>query len=446
MKVPMPYQVTGSDWLSSKYTAMLADEQGLGKTLQTIMACQRIGARRILVVAPASVRTVWVREFAEAGLKAEVVTGAIYAQLMPDISIVSWDWIADYGIAATTGALWDVLVVDEAHYAKNQNSRRTRALLAASYAVGIDASGEKVMGKGVAHHARRVWALSGTPMPNEPSELWCWARTLKGTQWSFGQWVERFCVNVQTSSGTLRRTARSSTMKELNAVLKGFSLRRKKADVLKDLPPLWKQTLPLMLEPKDKWALENFAEESGFQFSDYNNPGAMLDALAKNVKHQSALRRKIGALKVKLFVPLIREQLENNAIDKVILFAVHKDVVYALEKGLAPFGVVKITGETTANARTEAVDKFQTDPSIRVFIGNIQAAGTGITLTAASTLYMVESSWVPGDNDQAMARPHRIGQTNAVTAITVVLADSIDEAVMNTLASKERAINTVVNK
>lgn len=157
-------------------------------------------------------------------------------------------------------------------------------------------------------------------------------------------------------------------------------------------------------------------------------------------------RRWLGAVKASGMVDIIYDELENKAYDKVVIFAHHKQVIQFLKAKLAKFGVLVIDGSTTQKGREKAIDNFQYDKLFRVFIGQNIAAGTGITLTAAHEVIMLEPDWVPSNNAQSIMRCHRIGQKKPVRARFVRLADTLDDYISDTLARKTREIVRIVDE
>ena len=157
-------------------------------------------------------------------------------------------------------------------------------------------------------------------------------------------------------------------------------------------------------------------------------------------------RRLCGMAKAKPVADLLYQELEDGGLDKVVIFAHHKDVVDLIARDLERFGVRTITGATPAKDRAAYVDHFQTDPSVRVIVANIVAGGVGITLTAAADVVFAEQSWTPGDNAQAADRCHRIGQTRRVRVRFMALAGTIDEAITQSLRQKIRMIREVLGE
>jgi SNF2 family DNA or RNA helicase len=409
-----PYQETGAAWLAKVGRGLLADEMGLGKSAQAIVAAQRLNpAPTVAVVCPASLRENWYREFER------------FWDGLPsyDLHVESYDKVARGELGDRE---YDVLILDEAHYLKNHKAKRTQAIL-----------GRKCDGKGgLVARAKHVFALTGTPTPNNPSELWPLARALfpeaiwnLKTERPMAYWTftERYCVVRDTGFGL--KIIKGRNVAELRERLGPHVLRRRKEEVLQDLPPIRFEMLPvegkLTLPPDgkvDAALVADILEAKG------------VDGLAEIAPHVASLRRLTGLAKVGPVIEWVKEWLEGGG-QKLVLFAHHRDVILALEEGLGA-GVASVTGATTPLLRQEAIDDFQNDPGCRVFIGQLQAAGTGLTLTAASDLLFVETSWVPAENQQAAMRIHRIGQRNACLVRVASLAGSIDEDIQEALKRK----------
>lgn len=416
-----PYQVEGASFLAHQPTALLADDMGLGKSAQAITAAAAVGAKHIGVVCPASLRENWRREF---NLFWMVEQGADFR--MPMVYIESYDKIIRG--AWENLARLDVLILDEAHYLKTKDTKRTLAVLGK---------------KGLLHllKPKHVWCLTGTPTPNHPAELWPILYNLapetiqieskKPKPMAYWTFVNKYCKTVDNGFGT--QIVGGKNMETLREKIAPFVLRRKKADVLKDLPGLRVSELPLY----DKGALAALKkqipeEELLSVVAALEDHGA--DGLARIAPHVATLRRVTGMAKVAVCAEWAKDYLSQTR-KKIVIFAHHKMVLDVLQE---EFGIeaVRLDGSCTPEQRQSAVDKFQTNPLCRVFLGQLQAAGVGITLTAAEVCLIVEPSWVPSENEQAIMRIHRIGQENHCFAYFACLADSIDEKIVKVAARK----------
>jgi SWI/SNF-related matrix-associated actin-dependent regulator 1 of chromatin subfamily A len=423
-----PYQQQGACFLSYVQRGLLADEMGLGKSAQAIAACVELGARDrcVLVICPASLVENWKREFKK------------FSNLTPIVT--SYNKADSLRTAVPAGDKWDVLILDEAHYLKTKDSKRTKAIF-----------GEKCNGaEGLVADSKHVFLLTGTPIPNNPSELWPMLRavmpdaierpTKKGTIKPMAYWtfVERFCVTQDTGFGI--KIIKGRNLAELKARIRPFVLRRKKGEVLKDLPPIRFDTLALDGAPIGDWKRVGLGTEDELKLIEKALADDGVAGLKAIAPHVAQLRRVTGMAKVPAAIEWIKEHFEGGG-GKLVVFAHHTDVIEALDKALRDdVGTHVLHGGTPTHMRQAAVDAFQTNPDIRLFIGQIQAAGTGITLTAASDVLFVESSWVPAENEQAAMRVHRIGQKNACLIRFAMLAGSIDEQIQKAVMRKTQDI------
>lgn len=427
-----PYQETGAAWLAKGSRVGLFDEPGLGKTAQAIAALDQIKAERVIVVCPAAVREVWKGEFKKfSTVPRRILKGSTVRDLYmfqrhkADVFIVSYEMAAKWA-AKLEGDLYDVLILDESHYVKTHDALRTRALLG----FRCDGSG------GLARWAGRVWFLTGTPAPNDPVDMWPFLRFTGATDLGRLRFKDKFFTVIGVGIYSAKHTLKKQMIPELQGQIKAYSLRRTKADINLQLPPIWLTTQTvdgdtheiktlLRSYPGLEAAIVAAVEKGGLSF---------LDAA-----HIGTLRRLVGEAKAPAFVAMIREELAASD-EKLVVMGLHKRCLAIVAEGLKQFGVVTLTGDTPEGQRVEAVRRFQEDPEIRVFVGQIRAAGTGLTLTAGANVVMVETDWAPAANAQALMRVHRIGQTKTVRARFITLANSIDEHVQGTVARKTREI------
>lgn len=430
------YQQTGSQWLTARKSALLADEPGLGKSAQAIVAAESIGAKNVLILCPAIGRISWdreIRKFSSLTSSRQIHVAQTSKALLPPRSGAALTIICSYDLAARhdfRGLEFDLLILDEAHFLKSPKAKRTKAVMG---------------GGGIVRRAKRVWALTGTPMPNHAGELWILLYTFGVTRLKYLEFVDRYCYvgDLGNITGT-----KKDKIPELKAMLGKIMLRRKKEDVLKDLPPLLYSELvveagKVKLDSAEKALVEKQLEKfMGLERHDGDDETFLriLEATAGSI---STLRRYLGMQKVAPVVELVRQELESYPSQKVVLFAIHREVVMQLMAGLKDFGAVAITGTTPTFVREKSVREFQENPHCRVFIGNIQACGTSITLTASDQVLFVEQEWVPAANAQAAQRCHRIGQTRAVNARFVAIANSLDEKIAAVLRRKTDEISAV---
>jgi SWI/SNF-related matrix-associated actin-dependent regulator of chromatin subfamily A-like protein 1 len=426
------YQHQGVAWLVDKLAAhravLLADDAGLGKSLETLTTAHRIGAERVLIICPAGARRVWSAEIhrwfpakddrvclVEPGTKVSDIQPRLNP-LQPVILILGYDETSNFKsriIPHLKYIRWDLLVLDECHYLKNP-SYRTQAI----YGVyGSRNNGAK----GLADYADKVLLLSGTPTPNHAGELWqhyrtFWPSSLGPKRLTQYEFEDRFTRYRDTVFG--RQVTGSKNQGELRAALADVVLRRRKSEVLTELPPLQLQDIPLAPSPwRGDLKLPADADDED-----------LIRALRSPDTAVATMRRELGLAKTPGTIAWVQERMAST--HKLLIFAWHHAVIDLLYRGLTEFYPVVVTGETSPKARAEAVARFQDHAGTRIFIGQILAAGTAITLTAASEVAIVEPSWVPGENYQAICRAHRLGQRDSVLASFLFLPGTLDERIM----------------
>ena len=427
-----PYQEEGAAFLARKERAGIFDDMGVGKSAQLIRALDLIGAKRGLVICPAAVREVWVGEFRKfAQRPRRILKGRdiqdlnLWLRGKADVLLLSYE-MATAWAKRLEGDLMDFIIFDEAHYLKNDQSQRTRAML------GSDCSGDY----GLARWAAHVWFATGTPNPNDAADIWSIMRFCKATPLNRRIFRDRY-YRQKVGTHSVQNTPRDEMLPELKQAIRSFSIRRTKKEAGLQLPPIWLTTVTvdgdtaeirdLMRQyPDMEAAILQAIEAGGLSFID--------------AQHIATLRRLVGEAKAPAFVELLAEELQDG-LEQVVVFGLHVKALDHIEAGLLRRGVTvsRLDGSTSEKQRQAAVEDFQAGRS-RVFLGNIKAAGTGLTLTAASDLIMFESSWSPADNAQALMRVHRIGQTRNVNARFITLANSIDVIVSETVARKTAAI------
>ena len=428
-----PYQQEGARWLTSKSHALLADEMGLGKSAQAIAAVDALASPNpTLVLCPAVARINWSREFAKFskhGWRGNVLlTGASAFDPSAPTTICSYDLATANAavLSSLSSVQWGSLILDESHYLKSTDTKRTLA----------------VLGKGgLVHRAVRTWALSGTPAPNYPNELWPVLYTFGATRLMYEQFVERYCVTRHTPYGT--KICGGRNISELRARIAPWILRRRKAEVMTDLPPILFSGMVVEAGPVPEGYipagdLESMAELEP-KVAARLDPDALPTAGAVNSEVRS-WHRWVGLQKVEPVAELISAELAAGGYRKIVLFAVHRGVIAELKKRLAPFGAVSLHGGMTPEKRDASIRRFMSRDDCRVFIGQTTAAGTAISLTAAYQVVFVECDWVPATNQQAAMRVHRIGQTMPVTVRVIGLAGSLDERIQETLRRKTRVL------
>jgi SWI/SNF-related matrix-associated actin-dependent regulator 1 of chromatin subfamily A len=305
------------------------------------------------------------------------------------------------------------VILDEAHYCKTPSSKRTKAALK------------------LAAGAKWAWLLSGTPMPNDPRELYpvfkaLWPRYCEehGVTTAF-KWMDRYCSWTESDYGYRVWGTKPACRTELLPALRQIMLRRRLEDVALELPPL--RTTVQYLDP-DPGMAQELAE---------------LGADMVGEEHMSRMRRFLGTYKASRIGKIINDELEQGQYDGVVVLYHHHDTRDTLAALLAGHQVHGFDGSTTSPMRQVEIERFQHAGG--VFLAQQGAAGVGITLTRASEIVLVEPSWSPEDNNQAIKRIHRIGQDKPCRARLFAVPDSLDEGLMNALARKSAMVKEVVD-
>ena len=454
LETPFPYQIEGAKFLASKPQALLGDEMGLGKSAQAIHACDLVGAFQILVVCPAAVRINWDREFhrfSPMDRPCKVIqTGK--EKPINGVNVVSFDLLAKL-LDPLRAVNWDVLIIDEAHYLKERSAKRTKAIYGHAFKNGI------------AHKAKHVWRLTGTPMPNDASELYTHLRSAGVVNEPYWDFVYRFCAGFEGDYGY--KITGVKNVPQLKELLAQMMLRRKKEEVMTELPPITfhNVTVERSEVELDPWFYENwkpigipaFLEQikgvdqslktalQTIKTGHHHNSDDSVALLESFAKSTSTLRRYIGLAKLPKVLDIIEEDLASGAIEKIVLFAMHQQVIEQTRTRFRKYGAVTLYGGTPTAKRQYNIDKFMNDKRCRVFIGQVVAAGTGITLTSAHEVAFIEADWVPANNAQAAMRCHRVGQTKPVRVRFFTCAGSVDEEVMRVLVHKTREITKVLD-
>lgn len=430
------YQAEGAAWLAARDRAGLHDEMGVGKTATGIGAFDAVGAERGIWIVPAMLRENWINEYRRFGRR-----GLRLCKGRNIHDYVAWErgrfhvLVTSYEQATKwapriqdNGEFLDAVIMDEAHYMKNTASKRTQAIL------GPESDGEN----GIVGWAAHAWQLSGTPIPNDPLDIFPFLRFCGVMPLPKGAFTKRYFVSRRGTFGS-RQFCREETVGELSQLINNNALRRTKKDIGMQLPPVW--LTKLLVDGDTQEVRQMLAEHPGLELSVVQ---AVKDGGLSFLDAQSlaTLRRLVGQAKCVPYTKMLIEELRGNGGDKRVVMGIHRDTLRMLQSELTRHGfyAVLVNGDTPEKQRIQAVHDFQNDPDCRVFIGNIRAAGTGLTLTAACELDMLESDWTPAGNAQAIMRVHRIGQERNVTARFITLAESIDEVVNSIVSDKTAAI------
>lgn len=485
-----PYQRDAVAFAAERKGTLIADEMGVGKTVQAIALANYLWhPTRILVLAPATLQANWKREIERWDARAGDVHILEKASDLPPPIADHRQWCvvnADKLIAGKTatseqpkeraGGLWSalmscywhLLIIDEVHRLKNPKALRTPRVLG-------QRKGRKGPAKdGLVQRAKRTVALTGTPIPNRVREIWPIISTLAPDAFAReSEFLFRYCGATQRQvlqrggHGEMKKVwdfTGATNLPELEARLRGSCMiRRLKRDVLSDLPPKTREIVPVQSEALTQ---ASDSERQGWlrlapEITQIQAKALLAQALGEAYEYEQALdkldtalqgidaariaseRQAIGIAKVPIVVEHVQSRLQDGSA-KVVVMAHHHAVIEAICEKMGK-GCVALYGRTPVKQRDAIVTAFQTDPSVRVLVGGIHAAGVGLTLTAAKLMVMAEADWQPGVLAQCEDRIHRLGQDAPVVIQYLVADGSIEALVVASALRKERTIREVLD-
>ncbi|MDQ8043372.1 MAG: DEAD/DEAH box helicase [Solirubrobacteraceae bacterium] len=416
----MAFQVAGVEYALDRRRTFIADEQGLGKTLQALQTIEADNAYPAVILCPASLKLNWEREASRwlPHRTRRVFTGRGAQSTDADLLILNYEiveWHREDLAKLAPGAL----ILDESHYCKSPKAKRTKAVQA--------------LAEDLPSGSLRL-ALTGTPLVNRPKELVPQLRIL-GRLGEFG-----------SGAGFERRFGSPEERERLHWHLRRTCyLRRLKKDVLPQLPDKQRAVVPVELSNATDYARAE-REFMGWLIEQFGGTDELDRKLTsaergKALVKLGALRRLAGQGKVEMAASWIEDFLESG--EKLVVFANHVDVQHALADRFPE--AVHILGADSPEVRDRAVQRFQEDPAVQLCVCSLRVAAHGLTLTAASDVAFVELGWTPAEHDQAEDRCHRIGQEDSVTAWYLLASGTIDERIAQLIENKRRIVSSVID-
>ena len=423
-----PFQKKSVSQLIQRKHTLLADEMGLGKTVQAIELMNYLMTPPILIICKASIKVNWQRKLEEWLIwpfEIQIInkkTDLINQQ--SSVVIVNYDLITHSHIFYQLKSIkWQLIICDEAHYLKNMKAQRTKAVLSKN---------------GLIHCTERSLMMTGTPVLNRPIELYPMLKVLSPETIApyndYYKYAKRYCGGFQ--DGFCFNDKGASHTAELNERLRrGFMIRRTYEEVEMQLP---KRRFEIVLLEQSEGVKTRLRVLDDAQRTDFKHQN-----FKANAENLATLRREVAEAKIDITIDKIREYVES--VDKLVIFAYHHSVIDRLVKELAEYNPAPLTGKTPTQWRQLAVDEFINKPERKVFIGQIDAAGEGIDglQSVCHNVLFVESSWVPGAINQAIARVWRLGQTHPVLIRFLVWADSVEEHMMRVALDKVKTIREI---
>lgn len=446
------FQKADIDYALGRVNTLVGDQPGLGKTPIAICYANEIQAKRILVICPASIRLQWVRKIREwSTMRWPLVIHPIINSRHGVHPTAAWT-VVSYELArqpaihkALMKGKYDLLIMDEAHYVKTRDSRRTRAIFG-----GGTGGDEGAPVDPLSSRCERVLALTGTPLPNRPREAYTLAR---GLCWDAIDWMsedsfgtrfnpvikrERIDDEGRTKIWTDERTGRHAELQ--NRLRANFMTRHLKRDVMTQLQmPVYD-----LIQLEETIAVKQALEAESMLDID---PEELAGADAAILGHVSEVRRMMGIALAPQVADYI-DMLIDGGEEKITLFYWHTEVGNMLEQRFAKHGVVRVDGRTSPTQKDKRVKQFMEEQGTQIIIGNALSLGTGTDglQHVSNHALIAEPSWVPGENIQCFDRLDRGGQVRKVQGDIFVAPNSLAERVLASSLRKLQTTNKALDK
>jgi SWI/SNF-related matrix-associated actin-dependent regulator 1 of chromatin subfamily A len=425
---PMEHQKVAIEKLLANNKFILADDMGLGKTTAAVIASMESGAKKVLIVCPASLKINWDREIKNyTDRKVLIVEGRKWGSTF-DYYIINYDILKNYHTTEKSedsddykllvNEKFDLAIVDEAHYVSNATANRTRLL------------------NDVLETIPKVWLLTGTPMTSRPINYFNLLKIVDSPlTLNWQSYVRRYCKGYQFTVGNRKvwNTSGASNLDELRERTKSYVLRRMKTDIL-DLPE--KIVTPVFVELSSKMYDEELEE-----FTRISNDNKDKETLSVTLNRLMKIRQLIAYEKIPYTCEIIDKCLDQGK--KVIVFTNFTMSLDMLHEKYKKNSVI-LNGSMSKEKKQESVDRFQNEDKIKIFISNIVAGGVGITLTAGEVVVMNDLSFVPAHHSQAEDRAYRYGQQNSVLVYYPVFENTVEKIIYNILQKKKNVIDQVM--
>ena len=422
---PLPHQKEAIEKLAGSKRFILADDMGLGKTTSTIIAALETGAERILIICPASLKINWEREIKNYSNRPVYIAEGKNFSIEHDFVIVNYDILKNfYDIKDKENSIIyqfnpDLIIIDEAHYVQNGQAQRTKLV------------------NNFSKRADKLWLLTGTPMTSRPMNYYNLLSLVESpVAQNWMAYAIRYCQGYQFKAGNRKiwNVSGASNLEELRDRTSKQVLRRLKEEVL-DLPE--KIITPVYLRLKSKM----YEALMGDYFNWYDNKKEESNSLTVQFSKLMKVRQVIAEEKINSTIELVQNILDQDK--KVIIFTNFTETLHKIKDHFGKQAVY-LDGSCSKPQRQYAVDQFQENEKIKVFVGNLKAAGVGITLTAAEAVIMNDLSFVPSDHSQAEDRSYRYGQKSNVSVYYPIFENTIEGIIYDILKTKKNIFETVM--
>ena len=424
---PLEHQKEAVEKLAGSRRFILADDMGLGKTTATIIAALETGSKKILIICPASLKINWQREIENYSDRPVYIAEGKKFSTESDFVIVNYDILKNFHDTdpkKKNGSIlnqsnFDLVILDEAHMISNPQAQRTKII------------------NHFVKNIKRVWLLTGTPMTSRPMNYYNLLNIIESpVAQNWMAYAIRYCQGYQFMAGRRKvwNVTGASNLEELRDRTSKQILRRLKEDVL-DLPD--KIISPVYLRLKSK----EYEELMGEYYDWFDNKKDESSSLTVQFSKLMKVRKVIANEKTKQTIEFAENIIEQGK--KVIIFTNFTDTLQTIYQHFGKQAVY-LDGSCSKPHRQNAVDEFQENDKIKVFVGNLKAAGVGLTLTAAEVVIMNDLSFVPAEHAQAEDRAYRYGQKSNVLVYYPLYENTIEGAVYDILNRKKEIIRTVM--
>jgi SWI/SNF-related matrix-associated actin-dependent regulator 1 of chromatin subfamily A len=422
---PLEHQKIAVEKLAGSKRFILADDMGLGKTTSTIIAALETGAKKILIICPASLKINWQREIANYTDRTVFICEGKKFSTDHDFVIVNYDILKNFydtkskDDSLLTKGNFDLVILDEAHMVSNPQAQRTKII------------------NHFVKDINRAWLLTGTPMTSRPMNYYNLLNLIESpVAQNWMAYAIRYCQGYQFTAGKRKvwNVTGASNLEELRDRTSKQILRRLKEDVL-DLPD--KIISPVYLRLQSKEYENLMGEYYDWYDKNPNESSSLTVQFSKLMK----VRKVIANEKVKQTIDFAENILDQGK--KVIIFTNFTDTLQSIYQHFGKQAVY-LDGSCSNSVRQQSVDQFQNDEKVRVFVGNLKAAGVGLTLTSAEVVIMNDLSFVPAEHAQAEDRAYRYGQKSNVLVYYPIFDNTIEGAIYDILNAKKKVISTVM--
>jgi SWI/SNF-related matrix-associated actin-dependent regulator 1 of chromatin subfamily A len=422
---PLNHQKIAIEKLAGSKRFILADDMGLGKTTSTIIAALETGSKKILIVCPASLKINWQREIENYSDRPVFICEGKKFSTEHDFVIINYDILKNFHDPKSKEPTlleqcnFDLVILDEAHMISNAQAQRTKI---------INSFVKKI---------NRVWLLTGTPMTSRPMNYYNLLSIIESpVAQNWMAYAIRYCQGYQFKAGNRKvwNVSGASNLEELRDRTSKQILRRLKEEVL-DLPDKIITPVYLRLQSKEYESL------MGEYYDWYDKNPDQSSSLTVQFSKLMKVRKVIANEKTRQTIEFVENILEQGK--KVIIFTNFTDSLQTIYQHFKKQAVY-LDGSCSNSVRQQAVDSFQNDEKIRVFVGNLKAAGVGLTLTSAEVVIMNDLSFVPAEHAQAEDRAYRYGQKSNVLVYYPLFENTIEGVIYDILNKKKEIIRTVM--